>query len=294
MYMKKIVLTKPQKRFASGLKHNFIPVCFLLTAILVIGSISIISSAFPINQSIKEPINIEVQALPSESKATSKPLDSIGFTPKFDVDVAYAYVGKGKSTPYTDFDYVVMYPITLYPSIVCLNFTHISTQTRQQYDAEIEVFLIEIASKTGRVENFTYFVGTNYSPRFSNITSLSSLTAHIDDLIDTRTVNKGGGGFGFNWTLNKSFLKYRIGSYGSYSNKPSELGLWKAGEPTAISVNISRIGSISLKDDSVTTTSAISKNIVHVNLEKSGDGFLYNELIPEDKLAQTDLFYPLP
>jgi len=258
-------------------------ICFVLTVTVLVGSFSLISSALLFRQSTGTSTS-------SEQQTQLSPLSES--KPQFDVDVVYAYIGKANTSAHSHSNGIPMYPKSLYPSIVIFNFTHVSDAKTEIADVKIEVYLVQISSDRGPVENYTYFEGTNCDPSFSNLDAVTLLSSHIGDLIDSSTVSGNGGGFGFNWTTNESFLGDRIGSYGSYTSEPSKLGLWSAGEPNTITICMRRIGWITSKDTSISTNSAIAEDIVQVQLEKFGEGFLYNRLVPEETLLQLDLFYP--
>jgi hypothetical protein len=83
---------------------------------------------------------------------------------------------------------------------------------------------------------------------------------------------------------------YTGGSFSSSGG--SNLGLWSAGQPDAIFLSVRRLGWISVNGNSTSTTLASAENIVQVQLEKFGDGFLYNKIVPEDKLSQIDPLNP--
>jgi hypothetical protein len=215
-----------------------------------------------------------------------------GSKPQFDVEVAYAYVGPGDSSSHSHFG-TPMYPVTLYPSVIYFNFTHVSSAETESCDAKIEVYLIRISSDKGPTENYTFSEGTNYNPSFDpHMLTSTNIDPLIETMIDTRTTSGGGDEFSFNLTTNKSFLGGSIGSYGSYGSGTSGFGLWSAGQPDAIFVSVRRLGWITLNGTSTFATFASAEDIVQVQLEKFGDGFLYNKIVPEDKLSQIDPFHP--
>jgi hypothetical protein len=58
-------------------------------------------------------------------------------------------------------------------------------------------------------------------------------------------------------------------------------------------VRVSRLGLVTLKDGSSEVTVLSEPEVVaEAQMEKFGDGFLYNNIIPEDQLAEIDLFNP--
>jgi len=268
------------------LKRHSTTIYILLTASVFIVLLSLISSAFPLNQ----PKGVSVPASHS-SLASEQPTQSLVAKPQFDIEVLYAYVGRGPvEAPHSHFDGVLMYPRSQYPSIVYFNITHLSNSVTESCDAKMEVYLIQITSDTGCTENFTYVEATNYNPAFSDLNALSS---RIHDLIEPDTTLGPYGFFSFNLTTNQSILGHRVGSIGSYTSNPSGLGLWSAGEPNTITVSIRRIGWITSNGiSSSTIRDASSETIAQVQLEKFGDGFIYNTIVSQRKLSQIDLYLP--
>ncbi|MEM3378050.1 MAG: hypothetical protein QXV09_02935 [Candidatus Bathyarchaeia archaeon] len=71
--------------------------------------------------------------------------------------------------------------------------------------------------------------------------------------------------------------------------------LSSAGIPNAISVEVYRIGYITMTNGSVTIhedPAADSKPVAYAQLTRYGDGFIYNTIVPTEQLSQIDLFHP--
>jgi hypothetical protein len=245
---------------------------FLLTATVLIASLFLISSALS-----------SVQYEQSEESG-----------PWFNVDVAYAFVGKGPyEAPHSHFDGILHYPKSQYPSSVYFNVTHCSNTELRSCDAVIEVYLIQIISDKGSTERYVWFEGTNYNISFSD-SDKDSLTTHIYDLVDLNTINGVRGHFRYNWTENVAVLGGTVGSFGSYSSCPSELGLWKAGKPNTISVIINGIGYVKSTNGSISVHSYTASKIATYQLKEHVEGFiLNNNMVDTDKLSQINLFQPL-
>jgi hypothetical protein len=96
-------------------------------------------------------------------------------------------------------------------------------------------------------------------------------------------------------TVPESFSGLRITDSTSFTSGSSSLGLWSNGEPSTITLTLQRVGWWTAKNGSVSTITNLESDevLLQVQLEVFGDGFLYNKLVPEDKLAQIDLFAPL-
>jgi hypothetical protein len=80
-----------------------------------------------------------------------------------------------------------------------------------------------------------------------------------------------------------------------YNSNPSELSLWKNGEPKAITISISRVALITIKGTEtavIKAPSALSEDTVQLQLQKFGEGFIYNNLRPPDQLSKIDPFQP--
>jgi hypothetical protein len=230
---------------------------------------------------------------------TKPTMKTAGPETQFKLNIAYAYVGEGPSNAsFTDNTGHQMSPVSQYLSAVILNITRIPNAQLASSDAEIEFYKVQITTDTGEVENHGYFVGSNNKPSLQS-SELTSLTAAIgcpygfivlSDSSDTR------GDFQFNWTQNTSIVfPQSIGSIGCYSGGPTGTGLWGAGTPNAISVAIYRIGYATTTNGSVSLYRDASNvsALATQQLSSYGNGFLYNTLIPSDKLNQTDLFHPI-
>jgi len=280
---------KPVNPLIKALKRRSAIIFILLAATVLIASFSLVSSAAP-NQQTASITPIEQQeAMPVQTSQKSLPS-------RFNVDVAYAYVGKGPfEAPHSHFGWDKNYPVSWYPSVIYFNVTHVSSATPVSCDALIEVFLIQIISDKGPIESYVYFEGTNYEPSFSD-SALTSLTARIYDLIDMNTISGITGHFRFNWTEGEAVFGGQVGSFGSYSNNPTGLGLWSAGKPNTISVTVRRIGWVTMNGGSISVRADVTNANAELQFQKFGDGFLYNKIVPADNLLrkerQTDLFQP--
>jgi len=214
---------------------------------------------------------------------------------QFNLDVSYAYVGKGTpNVTVTDSRGNVLRPISQYPSAVYFNVTR-PTIENLECDAILEVFNITIASDKGPAEHFIFFTGTNYNPAFSDA-ELEALTWRIYDLFDVDTIDGVSGMFFPNWTTtDESFLSAKVGSYGTYTDYKNDLGLWNEGKPNAISVTFHRIGYVTMTNGAVSVQpDDISVNYkTQFQLQKHNEGFLKNEIVPMDELSGKNQFQPL-
>ena len=221
-----------------------------------------------------------------------------GFKAQFNVDVTYAYVGQrtsGFSEPNImniNPKITTLYAKSLYPSLICLNITDVSSATAESCNAKVEIYLIQLTSNTGMTERYLYSMGTNYST-FDNLNKVSSaINSHIDDFVDTTTINGGEGYFATNMTVGQ-YTFASVGSLGLYTNKPSDSGLWSLSQPNTITITVRRLGSITLSGTSVSTATASPSDSSSIQLAKFGNGFLVNKIVSSDKLLQMDPFNPL-
>jgi hypothetical protein len=218
---------------------------------------------------------------------------------QFQVNIAYAYVGPAPSSVSTYFNQATNTTMRLasqYPSSVRLNVTYIPNAQIAGCDAVVEVYGIKIAADKGPAEYRAYFVGTNYNPTLANA-SLSTLIEHVPDLYNASLYSNLAGNFKFNWDSHTSFLTNTLGTITSYTSADSSaLGLFSEGKPNAISVNVYRIGYITITNGSVAvfedTSTSAPKYMTQLGNYESG--FLYNNLVPSAQLTTPEnLFQPI-
>jgi len=218
---------------------------------------------------------------------------------QFDVNAAYAYVGPAPSNAsYFDKGFnTTMDLASKYPSILRLNFSLNPAVQIESCDAIVEVYGIKIATDTGATEYFAFGIGTNYNTSFTK-SEEAIIFPNIRYLVDYNCYKGLSGCFNFNWTASPAILTNNIGSICRYigyrPNATSDkIGLSSAGLPNSISIEIYRIGYVTMNDGSVSIYKDSVKNIIaSINLPKYNNGFLYNKLVPEEELPETDLFKP--
>ncbi len=228
-------------------------------------------------------------------------IESAGPESYFQVKIAYAYAGP---LPPEKASYVdpktneTMVHTSNYPSAVFLDFTAIPDMT-SSCDGVIVAYGVKIVADTGSTEYYGWSVGTaNYSAFTQD--DFATLTSYRGDMVYHSKYRSIGGTFNYNWAADKSILSHTIGSVGTYSMKkgftqPSLYGLSSAGIPNAISVEVYRIGYITMTNGSVTIhedTVTDNKPIAYAQLSKYEGGFIYNNLLPTEQLSQIDLFHP--
>jgi len=192
-----------------------------------------------------------------------------GPEPLFGVDVTYGYVER-RNTADLSADVPVFN--------VVLNFTRYSEV--DLCDAIFEVHQIEVYSDEGSIGNVTKAQGIMYN--HSTSTLRQAMFLKFDEFAKYGDVASGATA---SWPVNKSVLLFFVGD--KTSCVPD------FGEPETVFVRVSRLGLVVLKDGSSEVVVLSEPEVVaEAQLEKFGDGFLYNTIIPEDQLSEIDLLNP--
>ncbi len=200
------------------------------------------------------------------------------------------------STSFLQDNSTLMSVVSLYPSAVRFNITRFPGAQIESCDAALEFYNVRIISNTGVVEKNCYFIGTNYKPSFTN-DELTILFDHVDDVVSSRSLTTPvRGNFQFNMSDNSSILSDVVGSSGDYTAAQPSQGLWKNGQPNVVSVTVQRIGYLTISNNSVSVykDSTDRTPTATAQLSNYGNGFLHNCIVPENKLANADLFHPEP
>ena len=235
--------------------------------------------------------------------------------PWFSIDIPYAYVmTSNESLIYTDSEMVNMFNETEMVSeqhLIALNLTLDVNTTNEDADARIEYYQIDISSDKGHIDTLYWYVGTKINSSFS----IENFHFMLDEWFDTNwfdadsegsgldvegvTVNidGGGGGVGFmrpNWSAGLSIIwpdwGHRSGTIGSTHASQVVSAIRKA---EILYITILRIGWVTFSGNSTEVTLANNEIVDQTQLEKFGDGFLYNTLVPEDGLSTIDLLRPV-
>ena len=231
---------------------------------------------------------------------------SNGSEPLFGVEVTYAYIEQitGTYVPYGGFLPDSDNPNATEPGIprvnyfVAFNFTRLSEEF-DPCDAKFMVYLIKFYSDKGFVGNLGRWEGIIYN---SDLVRLRRSENETDESIFYYS--------DLSWEIFRSdefFGDYRPfgggGSYGKWDVGDSKgCGMsgvsldWGSsfGDPETMFVSVSLLGWVSLKGNSTDTVILGEPEVVaEVQLEKFGDGFLYNTLIPEDELSDFDPLNPI-
>ena len=214
---------------------------------------------------------------------------------QFNLYIAYAYEGKAPANDsYIATNGANMTMISQYPSVIVINSTRLPGNQIASCDAEVELYYIQLTSNTGLMEHFGYYMGTNYNPSFS-CSQLTSLTRPIYDAMAPYNFTYISGNFEINMTDNTSILSNPIGSVDCFSDVHNDQGLWNAGKPDALSVNIYRIGYLTITNGTVIYYTGASNEAATSTMQINayGDGFLHNALKSTNELPQPNLFHPI-
>jgi len=204
----------------------------------------------------------------------------------FGVDVVYAYIERRNISIAADAYYLS--PSTNpndtidVPSVVRaigINFTRLSEEV-DPCDAKFEVYLIKFYSDKGFIGNLQRYEGIIYNRDFVG----DPLRFDLNEFFGDRPPSGGGSAY-TNWDVGESRLGCSTG--GGTNWVPT------FGEPETIFISVNRLGWITIKGNSTETVVLGEPEVVaEAQLEKFGDGFLYNTIIPEDELSQIDLLNP--
>jgi hypothetical protein len=228
-------------------------------------------------------------------------IESAGPESYFEVEIAYAYAGSLQSdkTSYVDpITNETMVHASKYPSAVFLDFTAIPAMT-SSCDAVIAAYGVKIIADTGPTEYYGWSAGTADYNVFTQ-DDFATLTSYRGELIYNSIYRSRGGTFSYNWTADRTFLSHTIGSVGMYRTnstfaQQNRFDLSSAGTPNSISVEVYRVGYITMTNGSVTIhkdTVTDNKPIASAQLSTYEGGFIYNNIVPTEQLPQIDLFHP--
>jgi hypothetical protein len=236
--------------------------------------------------------------------------------PWFSINVPYAYVmTSNESLIYTDPEMVNVFNETEMVGeqhLIALNQTLTVDTTNDPADARIEYYQINVSSDKGPIETLYWCVGTKINSLFNT----ENFHFMRDEWFDTNwfatdltneedskgtgvtvSIGAGGGGGGFmrpNWTAGLSIIWPDWGSRSGTMGSSSASRLVSAiREADTLFISIHRLGWVNFTGNSTEVTLANNELVNQIQLEKFGDGFLYNNLVPEDELSTIDLLRPV-
>ncbi|HDQ06420.1 MAG TPA: hypothetical protein ENN36_06845 [Candidatus Bathyarchaeota archaeon] len=224
------------------------------------------------------------------------------------VELTYAYIEKitGNYVPYGDFLPDSQNPNATEPGISRVNYFVACNLTRlsediDPCDAKLLVYLVKFYSDNGFVGNLGMYEGLIYNLDLVNLPGSENETGAIYNIGRLRErffeLFKSGEFFG-----NSNSLGVVGGSHGIWavgesrghgmSGVSDEWGS-SFGEPETMYLSVSLLGWIALRGNSTDTIILEEPKVVaDAQMEKFGDGFLYNTLIPEDEISNLDPLNP--
>ena len=184
--------------------------------------------------------------------------------------------------------------------MIVLNITLNTDTTNQPVDAQFEYYQIDVSSDKGLIENMHWTVGTNSNPGFNISGLIGSFSFMRNEWFDTSNfeITKYGGGGGFsmaNWTTGFSKLWPQAGAgTGTIDRSGSSSTVSMLREAETIFIKIHRIGWVTFSENTTQVTLANNELVADIQLEKYGEeGWLYNNLVPEEELSTVDLTDPI-
>jgi len=224
------------------------------------------------------------------------------------VELTYAYIEQitGTYVPYGGFLPDSENPNATEPRLprtnyfVAFNLTRLSEDV-DPCDAKLLVYLVKFYSDKGFVGNLGRFEGIIYNSDLVTVPEIKNETSESPE-IENET-GEGliyGSGLLFEIFRSEEFLGDHQpfsagGSFGTWDVGESRMGgssgFWDSSfeEPETIFASVSLLGWVALRGNSTDTVVLGEPEVVaEVQLEKFGDGFLYNTLIPEEELSEFD------
>ena len=221
------------------------------------------------------------------------------------VELTYAYIEKitGTYVPYGGFLPDSENPNATEPGIPRVNYFVASNITRlskdlDPCDAKLLVYLVKFYSDNGFVGTLGMYEGIIYNcdlvrlPESENETG-EGLIYSSNLLFDLFKSNQffgdqrpiGGGGSTGTWEIGESVTHGMSGVNHAWASN--------FGEPKTMSIQVSLMGWIAVTGNSTDTVILEEPEVAsEVQMQKFGEGFLYNTLIPEDQLSDLDPFNP--
>ena len=239
-------------------------------------------------------------SMPATAKAETGP------EPWFSIDIPYAYWVTSDGP--INYNYTVPFPSSMNKTnsvseqhMIALNLTLTADLTEKPVDAQVEYYQIVVSSDKELIETIHWEVGTNSNSSFKVNDLIGSFHFMRNDWFDTASFDpmKNGGGGGLakqDWPLGLSILFPEGGSgSGTLGGSSTSREVSAFREAETIVISIYRIGMVTLSGNSTVVTLANNELVGQIQLEKFGEeGWLYNNLIPEDELATVNLLRPVP
>ncbi|WGM89905.1 MAG: hypothetical protein NUK63_01945 [Candidatus Bathyarchaeum tardum] len=183
--------------------------------------------------------------------------------------------------------------------IIALNLTLTADTTKQEADAQLEYYQIEIISDKELIKKEHWMVGTNIESSFNVSSLLKDFRFMRDEWFDTNSFDLtygGGGGLVRNeWSTGVSILWPKGGSgTGSIGASGTYREVDALREAETVTISIYRVGFVTFSGESTIVTLTNNELVDQIQLEKYGEeGWLYNNLVPDEYLVTVDLMRPV-
>jgi hypothetical protein len=206
----------------------------------------------------------------------------------FDLQVPYAYWTANYST---NSNGTVTYTES---NALGIHYSINADAAHQVADTRIEYYQFHAYSDQGTLADWTYYIAA----RRSNSSDFSSFTFTESKGFSSNTTSGGLILSGFEDNDTSPSLTAMFGSssgiYGSNAWETSTIKQLISGiqDANVLYVDVSRLGYVTFNGNTTTVTHADNGVIQHIEMTRYGDGFLYNTIIPQNQLAQTDLIHP--
>ena len=184
---------------------------------------------------------------------------------------------------------------------VVFNETLTGSAAPEKVDARFEFYQIQIYSDKGPIGNITQCIGFN---RTTNLDSAFRETMSM--IVNNDILNSTNLGFTIAQASISNVTKPQLVTVGGphgltlFSIFSSDEGIQKgisfiknSEETDKIYMDIRRLGAITIKGSSFSANLANDEMIQHLQLDKFGSGFLYNSLVPPERLSNETLLTPL-
>lgn len=223
----------------------------------------------------------------STSSPEPAPTRAVPASRMFDVEVVYAYMGPNYIPPYEHghFGNVQRYEGgTNYPGLVVLNYTYLGNSFEAYHEVVFEGCSFEFLSDTGLSVTCKAYVGTNLNR--------SDPDPELPGMLPTEEA------MSVSVRLNLAVGDYFLVSSGTgLLTSTDTLALWGNGTPKTITLSLRREGWWISEADPLATVNTerdpvADEVLMQVQLERFGDGFLFNKIVPQDELAGMDPFNP--
>jgi hypothetical protein len=187
--------------------------------------------------------------------------------------------------------------------LIALNLTLNVDATNYPADARIEYYQIDVNSDKGLIERRCWFVGTVLNDSENSSFSFQEFMEKIhfarSELFGNETFgilsphgyvrNRSGGMVRHHWEADLSLL-WRVGSAGSGTtgNGGTSNLVSAIREAETLSIIVRRVGWVTVSANSTAVTLVDNQVVEEIQLQKYADGFIYNNIIPEEQLATID------